>query len=84
MTLYTVVWHFDAQDQLAEIWLASSSRNAVTQAAHRIDTILGTNPDSKSRPIADNLRKLTVAPLQVLFAVSESDRIVKIIDVATN
>ncbi len=36
MTRYTVVWDSNSQDVLAEIWMISTNRPAVTAAAHFI------------------------------------------------
>jgi hypothetical protein len=34
---FTVIWVYDAQDQLAEIWMAAADRSAVSAASHRLD-----------------------------------------------
>jgi hypothetical protein len=46
MIRYTVVWHNLALDELAEIWMASLEREAVTQAAHQIDQQLADDPET--------------------------------------
>ena len=82
MTRYTVVWHHDARDELAQLWLDAENRNAVTLAASTIDRHLATDASDKGTAIPDNLRQLTVPPLRVRFAVSEPDRMLRILGVA--
>lgn len=74
-------WHKTAHDDLARIWLDSSDRRSVEMAANAIDRILKADASQKGSPIPDDLRQLTIPPLLVLFAVSEPDRIVRILDV---
>jgi len=69
MSRYTVAWVQDAQNQLAEIWIAATDRQAVTDAANEIDRELGGDAASKGVPVSDGLRGLEVAPLRVLFSV---------------
>ena len=82
MTRYTVVWHEEAVNELARMWLASSDRTAVRLAANAIDQHLAVNAAVRGTAIPDNLRQLIVPPLRVLFAVSDADRIVQILDLA--
>ena len=65
MTRRTVVWVSDAEAELAEIWLASESRDGVTSASHAIDLALGQNADSVGSPIAEGLRAFDEPPLRV-------------------
>lgn len=83
MIRFTVVWHEDAQNQLAEIWIRASDRTAVTQAADNIDAFLAADAITKGTAVEGDLRELTIPPLRVLFGVSEPDRLVKIADVET-
>ena len=62
--------------------LASSDRTAVRLAANAIDQHLAVNAAVRGTAIPDNLRQLIVPPLRVLFAVSDADRIVQILDLA--
>lgn len=79
MTPYTVVWHQDAKDQLAVLWMKASDRNVVRLAADKVDSHLATDAESRGSPVEGDLRQLVIAPLQVLFAVSEPDRLVKVL-----
>ena len=79
---FTVVWLQDARDELTERWLASTDRDAVTRAAHRIDQELSIDPMQRGTPLAEGLRKLDVPPLRVYFSVRDQDRIVEITNIA--
>ena len=68
MTRYTVVWPQSSLDELADIWLNSSDRDAVTTAAHQIDRELAEDPATKGLHLSEGLRALYVQPLRVLFA----------------
>ncbi|MEX2092515.1 MAG: hypothetical protein WD971_07545 [Pirellulales bacterium] len=81
MIRFTVVWHEDAQNQLADIWIRAVDRNAVSQAADAVDAYLATDASVKGIVVEGNLCELAVPPLRVLFGVSEPDRLVKIVDV---
>jgi hypothetical protein len=78
MTRYTVVWHDTAQGQLAAIWLGAANKTSITNAARRIDVALSIDAASKGKALRRH-RELRVAPLRVLFAVSETDRLVSVI-----
>jgi hypothetical protein len=81
MIRYTVVWHSDAQDQLAQIWIDASERKTVTDASIAIDALLAWDAPAKGTVVEGDLSELLVPPLRALFAVSEPDRLVKIVDV---
>jgi hypothetical protein len=82
MTRFTVVRHEDARDELARLWMEATHRQAVRSAADAIDRDLAVDAPLKGGAIPDGLRQLTVPPLRVLFAVSEEDRMVRILEVA--
>jgi hypothetical protein len=82
MTRFTVVWHADARDELARLWIVATNRGALTSAADAIDRELAVDASLKGNGIPDGLRQLTVVPLRVLFAVSEADRMVRVLEVA--
>jgi len=82
MTRYTVVWHQESLDELAILWMEAEDRTAVRRSADVIDRHLGTDAALKGTPVPDALPQLTIPPLRVLFAVSEPDRMVRILDVA--
>lgn len=82
MTRYTVVWHQAALDLLAQLWIEAEDRNAVGMAANAVDRSLANDAESKGAPATGAIRQFTVSPLRVLFAVSEPDRLVKVVHVA--
>jgi hypothetical protein len=79
MTKYTVIWHDNAKNQLAAMWVERKNRAAITLAANAIDEELKFDADLKGTPQPDRLRSLHIPPLQVLYAVRESDRIVEVL-----
>ena len=81
---YTVVWSVAAEDQLAEIWLASAHRGAVTAASHAVETQLANQPDSSGTPLHEGLYSIEISPLRVIYAVEDADRLVKILRVSSD
>jgi hypothetical protein len=79
---FTVVWHHEVQEELAKLWLDAPDRTAVRIAAWAIDHDLSIDAQTKGTSIPDRLRQLTVPPLRVLFAVSEADCMVKVLEVS--
>lgn len=43
MTRYTVTWHGQGEQDLADIWLSASDREDITAAVQAIDVALATN-----------------------------------------
>ncbi len=78
MTPYAVSWLPNAEDPLAEIWLRSANRTAVTAAQSRIDAELAHNPGSKGAELAEGLRRLIVHPLKAFFEIHDAERKVEI------
>jgi hypothetical protein len=81
MIRFTVVWPQSALDELADIWIASRDRDAVTKAANQIDRELADNPLAKGLALMEGLRSFYREPLRILFAIREDDRIVEILKV---
>jgi len=81
MTRYTVVWPGGAEDDLAEVWLNASDRNAVSAATFAIDRELAQDATQKGLEVSEGLRAFYEPPLRVLFAVREEDRIVEVLRV---
>ena len=82
MTRFTVVWTQRASDQLAQLWLDSDKREAVTSAADAIDRQLRDDPDDKGSIATEKTREFFEPPLRILFSVREPDRIVEVIRIA--
>lgn len=79
MIRYTVVWPKSVRDELADIWIEASNRNAVTAAANEIDVQLLRNALTKGLELHEGLRALFVPPLRVVFTVNEDDLIVEVL-----
>ena len=75
---WTVVYRPDAADQLAEIWIKATDRQAVADAANLIDGQLGTDPLSAGESRDENSRVILQDSLVVFFDVSEQDRSVSV------
>ena len=71
---FTVVGKPNAVDALASIWMAATDRKAVTDAANRIDHLLGTLPSDVGESRVANIRFLNESPLAIYYDVFEDDR----------
>ena len=79
--IYTVKWTKRAINQLIQIWLKASDRNAVTKATSHLDLVLLLDPSTvgESRP---GLERVTfVTPLGIRFRVFPAERIVRVLSV---
>jgi hypothetical protein len=63
---------------LARLWLSALNRQAITQAGHLVDQVLGDDASEKGSPLGSRLRQLIATPLVVEFTVDEDDRTVTI------
>lgn len=79
---FTVIWVVHAQDQLAEIWMAATDRNAVTAASYRLDQQLADDPLNLGESRGGIERIAFEPPLRILFRVLEPDRRVEVHEVA--
>lgn len=75
---YTVTWTKSADGDLAEVWIASADRGAVSAAASEVDRVLRDDPERKGIEICEGLRAINLPPLRFLFSVRRDDRIVEI------
>jgi hypothetical protein len=78
---FTVLWVPGAEQRLAELWLSSSERDAVTAASHIIDQNLQLDPLSQGESRPGGRRILFEAPLGVIYRVEEQDSIVRVLHV---
>lgn len=78
---YTVTYKPSAEAELADLWINAPDRQAVTDAANRIDALLRTDPHNQGESRDEQTRLLFERPLAVLFEVSEADRIVQVLNV---
>lgn len=81
MTRFTVTWHPDEENRLAEIWMQAGDRSAVAAAADRVDRELNPDGDQKGTPLVDDVRLLVVSPLAVIYQVLEEDRQLKVLQI---
>ena len=77
---FTVTWHPDAENELADIWLNSEDRTTITQAVHAIDQALASDPSNQGEEFYGD-RILVELPLAVTFTINEPDRTVQILQV---
>lgn len=77
---YTVTWDHGAEEELAQIWMDALDRQAVTDAAYRIDRRLRSGSADLGWPYEGN-RVLFDEPLAVTFVVSPDDCLVKVLQV---
>lgn len=78
---YTVVWMPAAERQLAEIWVETLYREAVTTAANQADEILRTHPGDAGESRGGRRRILVIEPLVFQFDVFDDDRSVRVLRV---
>ena len=83
MTTYTVVWHQDALNELAEIWAAAAERATVTDSVVRIDRVFRFDPAVKGVDFYGD-RLLVVVPLAVVYTIREQDRVVEVVGVTAS
>ena len=75
---YTVLWRPSAERALTEIWLNAGDRQAVTDAADAIDSLLRTVPLEVGESRVADVRVLIVFPLSVYYDVHQEDRTVAV------
>jgi hypothetical protein len=78
---YTLSWKPWAELLLADIWINTDDRPAVTDAANRIDFLLRTDPQTHGESRSGTRRILVVPPLTVAYEVVEQDRRVDVLSV---
>ena len=69
-----------ATAELARLWTEASDRQAITDAANRIDRKLQDDPESKTIPFG-RFHALAVGPLAILCEIDPGDRMVRVIQV---
>jgi hypothetical protein len=78
---FRVRWTKTARNQLAEVWLSHPDRAGVTNAAHRIDTLLANDPENEGEDRPNNRRVLFLAPLIALYHVNTARNVVTVVGV---
>ncbi|MBW3596607.1 MAG: hypothetical protein KY475_04960 [Planctomycetes bacterium] len=72
---FTVLWTEEAEDELAEIWIAAADRTAITVAANQIDATLRNDATQQGESREGDEHILLAPPLGVLFKALAEDRI---------
>lgn len=81
MNLRTIVWSSSAEEELAEIWLASIDRRAISLAVHQIDTHLRLRGIRAAVPVSEGLFAVECLPLRVLCEEIHADALIRILKV---
>jgi len=79
---FTVTWSASAKNELATVWTGSSNRRAITAAVDSLERRLRNDPQELGEELDDNFRRVAEGPIQLLFEVSDADRLVTITRVA--
>lgn len=82
MRPYRIRWRKSATHDLADIWLQSPDRNAVTVAAKEIESRLQEAPLSWGNELSEGLRAFTWSTSRVLFYIDDRKNVVRIVSVA--
>jgi plasmid stabilization system protein ParE len=79
---YTIVWKPKAETTLAEIWTASSDRNAITKAVDRLEQNLARHPLSMGSPRNASVNRFAVdGPVGIDYEAIEDDKRVVVLKV---
>jgi plasmid stabilization system protein ParE len=78
---FTVTYKPSAEQELAAVWMNAPDRQAVTQAAHRIDALLRTAPHLQGESRDGMSRIMFERPLAVQFEVNDADCLVDVLKV---
>jgi hypothetical protein len=78
---FTVTYKPSAEQELADIWINAPDRQAVTNAANRIDRLLRTDPEELGEARDENIRVLVESPLAVQFEIHADDYQVEVLRV---
>jgi hypothetical protein len=81
--MYRVIWLQEAVGNLADVWshADSSTRKAITAAAHTLETMLQSDPLGHGESRSGNGRIMFVGPLGVYLEIEVMDRIVLVMKV---
>jgi hypothetical protein len=77
---FDVDWSPDAEADLAEGWLASSDRMAITRAQHRVDRFLASDPH-QGRYLSEGLYWVHEVPLIVYYEINDDAGAVNVTNV---
>lgn len=77
----SVLWKKSAEDDLADLWLAATDREAIAHVSLEIDRCLEANPQSQGESRGGQRRILFVLGFVVTFEVYDADRIVRVLNI---
>jgi len=78
---FTVDWTEEALEAVADIWMRSPTRAAVTAAQAAIDRRLAADPVGHAIPVSEGLYAFEVHPLRVQFEINTHEHVVTIVSV---
>lgn len=80
MIVFTVTWDPPAEDELTRLWLQNPQlREEIANASDLIDDQLRTRPLDLGIVTSARTREYVEPPLKVLYRVSETDRLVRVL-----
>jgi plasmid stabilization system protein ParE len=78
---YTVTYKPSAENELTELWIQAADRQAVADAANRIDGLLGVSPHIQGESRERDTRILFERPVAVQFEIHDQDRVVEVLKI---
>jgi len=78
---YTVTYKPSAETELIDLWTIVPRRQAVADAANRLDQLLGAAPNELGESRDGRTRIHFERPLAVQFQVDDGDRVVEVVRV---
>lgn len=78
---FTVLWQARAEEALADIWMRSTDRAAITRAAKSIDDDLRNHPFEVGESRGGAERITFSGPIGAAYSISEEDSIVRVLRV---
>lgn len=80
---FRVEWLESAENQLASAWVGADSglRQAITTAAHRVESDLSTDPEHAGESRDEGERIHFIPPLAVTFEVDPGQQVVTVLSV---
>lgn len=78
---YSVIWLPDAEQELADLWLNSTDRGALTNAAAVLDQLLERDPANEGESRPNDRRILFAPPLAAIYRLYPSERRVDVLHV---
>lgn len=71
--IWTVTYRQSAENELTELWLASSAKDELARAANDVERRLRTDPLSAGQELAGVYRIIVEGPVAFLYKIYEQD-----------